>query len=82
MGVCALRRTDATDIVPDVTVVVATADERIIATAVAQVVPIRGTAGSSRPPVPVPGTVERPIVVVAACDCGESGETSSSCLPT
>ena len=68
----ALRRTDAADEDPVVTSVVAIAEELPIATIVGQVVTIRGIAGSSRPPVPVPGTDERPKVVVAACDCAKS----------
>ena len=77
----ALRRTDATDIEPEETAVAGTAVELTIATTVEQVVTIRGIAGSSRPPEPVLGIVERPTEVAAACDCGESGKTSGSRLP-
>ena len=61
IGVCALRRTDATDIEPVVTEVVVIAAELTIATTVVQVVTTLVTAGSSEPPVPVPGIDERPL---------------------
>ena len=60
-----LRRTHAANEVPVVTVVVVIAVELPIATIVVQVVTIRGIVGCSRPPVAVPGIVERTIVVVA-----------------
>ena len=68
----ALRRTDATDEVPDVTAVVAIAVELNIATIVSQVVTTHGIVDSSRPPATVRDKAERAIVVVAACDCAES----------
>ena len=66
-----LRRADTPHEVPVVPIVVVIAVELTITTIVVQVVPICGIVSRSRPPVPVPGIVQRAIVVVATSDSAE-----------
>ena len=67
-----LRRANTTHVVPVVAIVVVGIQTRAIPV---QVVAIRRAVRCRRPPVPVPGIVERTIVVVATSNRGVSAAT-------